>query len=45
LNAVPGTAFLLMLVGWISLQRFAPAAQKTAHAGRVARARFAGNMN
>jgi len=45
LNAVPGTAFLLMLVGWISLRRFAPAAQKTADAGRVARARFAGNMN
>jgi hypothetical protein len=45
LNSVPGTAFLLMLVGWVSLRRFAPAAQRTAQPGRVARARFAGNMN
>jgi hypothetical protein len=45
LNSVPNTAFLLMLVGWVSSRRFAPAAQKTAQPGRVARARFAGNMN
>jgi hypothetical protein len=30
LNAVPGTAFLLMLVGWVSLRRLAPAAQRSA---------------
>jgi hypothetical protein len=45
LNSVPGTAFLLMLVGWVSLRRVAPAAQTTAQPDRVARARFAGNMN
>jgi hypothetical protein len=45
LNAVPNTAFLLMLVGWVSLRRFAPAAQETVQPDRVPRVRFAGNMN
>ena len=43
LNSTPGTAVLLMLVGWLSTARFAPAAQKTAAPGRVARTRLAGN--
>lgn len=44
LNSTPGTAVLLMLVGWVSTARFAPAAQKTAQPHRVARTRLAGNM-
>jgi hypothetical protein len=44
LNAVPGTAFLLMLVGWVTTARFAPAAQRTAEPDRGAQTRFAGNM-
>jgi hypothetical protein len=44
LNSIPGTAFLLMLIGWVSTARFALAVQKTAQPGRVARTRLAGNM-
>jgi hypothetical protein len=44
LNSIPGTAILLMLVGWVSTARFAPAAQKTAAPSRVPRTRLAGNM-
>jgi hypothetical protein len=46
LNSIPGTALMLMLVGWVSTARFAPAVQKTAAPGRVARprTRLAGNM-
>jgi len=45
LNAVPNTAFLLMLVGWVSLRRSAPVAERIAQPDRVAQARLAGNMN
>jgi len=45
LNSVPNTAFILMLVGWVSLRRLAPVAQKTMQPDRVARTRLAGNMN
>ena len=44
LNSTPGTAVLLMLVGWLSTARFTLAAQKTAAPNRVARTRLAGNM-
>jgi hypothetical protein len=44
LNSTPGTAVLLMLVGWLSTARLGAAAQKAAAPGRVARTRFAGNM-
>jgi len=44
LNSVPGTALLLMLVGWVSMRRFAPAAQKTAQPDRIVRTRLAGSM-
>jgi hypothetical protein len=44
LNSTPGTAFLLMLVGWVSTARFALVAQKTAQPDRVARTRLVGNM-
>ena len=45
LNSTPGTAILLMLVGWVSTARFSPAAQKTTAPSRVpARTRYAGNM-
>lgn len=44
LNSIPGTALLLILVGWLSTARFSTAAQKAAAPDRVARTRFAGNM-
>jgi hypothetical protein len=44
-NAVPNTAFILLLIGWVSIRRFAPAAQRSDQPDRVASARFAGNMN
>jgi len=43
LNAVPGTAFLLMLVGWVSTARFGRAAQKAAQPDRVAQISLAAN--
>jgi hypothetical protein len=44
LNSIPGTAVLLMLVGWVSTARFLSAPRKTAVPNRVARTRYAGNM-
>jgi hypothetical protein len=44
LNAVPGIAFLLVLVGWVSKTRFARVAQKAAQGDRVTRIWLAGNM-
>jgi hypothetical protein len=44
LNSTPGTAAMMMLVGWVSTARFAPVPQKTAVRSRVARTRLAGNM-
>jgi hypothetical protein len=44
LNAIPGTALLLMLVGWVSTSRFAPAPAKTTEPNRIPRTRLAGSM-
>ena len=44
LNSVPGTAFLLMLVGWLCTARLAPAGQKVARPDRITKRRLAGNM-
>jgi hypothetical protein len=43
LNAVPGTAFMLMLVGWMSTARPARVTKKAAQPDRVVRISLAGN--
>jgi hypothetical protein len=44
LNSTPGTAVMMMLVGWVSTARFSPAAEKTAARSRVARTGLVGNI-
>ena len=44
MTSIPGTAFILMLAGWVSTTRSMPAVQKTAEVERIARTRLAGNI-
>jgi hypothetical protein len=45
LNSTPGTAVLLMLLGWSATARSAPAANKAAQSDRFARTSLAANMS